>query len=118
MIADLYERHLFESNGTLIIRDGDNGFASYKITGDECFLHEIYVVPDKRQNGIAGRLIAAMKSIARSANCKMLTANIFLEHLNSNETTKAALAVGFRIVAVRPGPSLNTGTLFLSMEVG
>lgn len=75
----------------------DEGFASYKISGEECYIRDIWVHPDYRKKGIASELADQIASIALGAGCKFLTGSVSTTANNSTASVLVLLAYGFKI---------------------
>lgn len=85
------EREGFDS----IIRD--EGFATYKINGGECYIRDIWVHSDYRKKGVATDMADDIARIAIAAGCKYLTGTVSTEANNATNNTLILLAYGFKI---------------------
>lgn len=74
------------------------GFAIYKFFGDECYIKDIYVVPEERKNHIASKLADDISEIARIHGCKMLSGSVSLIAGNPTVSTKVLFGYGMEIV--------------------
>lgn len=97
-MASLYSCYIKEREGFDIVETGD-GFVSYQINGDECYVRDIYVVPEKRRERLAQILADNVTDIARKANCKFLSGTIYPSKTGSTESMKALIWYGFKIRA-------------------
>jgi GNAT superfamily N-acetyltransferase len=111
-MESLYTDYLKERRGLETLADED-GFISYKVNRDECFIGEMFVSKDCRQKGLGRKLLTTVVDIARMNNCARVTANIFLDDPNASSTLAAAIACGFRVVSA-PGQIV----LLISLEIG
>lgn len=91
LAAYFKEREDFE---TIITSDG---FASYKITGDECYIRDIWVDKDQRKSGLASEMADDIARISIAAGCKYLTGSVCTTAKNPTESTAVLLAYGFKI---------------------
>lgn len=73
------------------------GFATYKISGDECYIRDVYVDENFRRHGIASILVDDVRRIAKSHGCKKLTTTVCPSALNSTDSIKAVLGYGFNL---------------------
>lgn len=87
------------------------GFATYKITGDECYVRDIFVEKDYRQDGVAGRLCDKIKDIAKMNGCKWLVGSVQPSTPGSTESLKVVLAYGFNLA------SSQNDFIILKMEI-
>ncbi len=62
-------------------------------------LEDIYVIPELRMAGKSRELVGAVEAAAAKLGYKEITANVATAALNSTDSLKAALAVGFTLVA-------------------
>ncbi len=78
----------------------DEGFASYKITGEECYIRDIWVEPDFRKTGAASAMADIITAIAKKSGCKFLSGSVLVTANHSTESTMVLLAYGFKIHSV------------------
>ncbi len=92
----LLAHYLKERQGVdSIIRD--EGFATYKINGEECYIQDIFVYPDYRQKGIASEMADDIARIAISKGCKYLTGSVDTTTNKAHESVLVLFAYGFKI---------------------
>lgn len=91
LAAYLKERQGLDS----IVRD--EGFAAYKINGDECYIQDIFVFPDYRKTGVASELADEIARIAISRGCKFLTGSVDTTANGAHASVLVLLAYGFKI---------------------
>jgi ribosomal protein S18 acetylase RimI-like enzyme len=96
LAAYFKEREDFDSIVT------DKGFATYAISGEECYIRDIWVSPDFRQFGIASALADQIAEIAKKANCKYLTGSVSTTAKGATVSTKILFAYGFSIHSAVP----------------
>ena len=90
LAAYLKERENFDS----IIRD--EGFADYRINGDECYIRSIFVFPDYRKKGIASEMADDISRIAIAKGCKRLIGSVDTTANGAHESLLVLLAYGFK----------------------
>lgn len=95
MDIKIYGEYIKEREGLSLLEFEDEGFLTYKIIGEECFLKNMYVLPLKRRSGAGSKFIRALSQIAKSEGCTHLSANIFLNDPGCNNTIISALKFGF-----------------------
>ena len=82
----------------------EEGFATYKIFGEECYIRDIFVQPDYRKRGYASVLADSIAHIAKQKGCKFLSGSVSTTANNTTASTKILMAYGFEIVkAVNDG---------------
>ncbi|HRO67178.1 MAG TPA: GNAT family N-acetyltransferase [Pseudobdellovibrionaceae bacterium] len=93
----LFAAYLKERTGqTLIEREG--GFATYQIDGEECYIVEIFVVPEIRRTGLASRMADEISVLAKSQNCTYLKGTVDLRANGARESILALIGYGFKPV--------------------
>lgn len=92
----LYFQYLQERQGLSCLWD-EHGFITYKITGDECFLADMFVEKSQRHSGLGRNLVEQLKDLASPMGCKVITANVYLDLPGADNTLRAAQAVGFKV---------------------
>jgi hypothetical protein len=91
LAAYLKEREGFDS----IIND--MGFASYRISGDECYIRDIFVYPDFRKSNVASEIADEIARIAIISGCKYISGSVSTLANGATDSTKVLLAYGFKI---------------------
>lgn len=91
LAAYFKEREGFESLIT------DEGFATYQITGAECYVRDIWVHRDFRKKHVASQIANRIAEIARKEGCHYLTGSVSTIVGNPTTSTKVLLAYGFQI---------------------
>lgn len=107
----LYAQYVFEREGLTVISTGD-AFLSYKFREKECFLQDIFVAKEKRMTSIGRQMLQQLFDIAIANGSNVVTANIYTKDPNANDTLKAALACGFKII------SSGNNVLLIAKELG
>lgn len=93
----LYGQYLKEREGFEII-ENDYGFASYKCIGQECYLRDLYVVPNKRKSHVASDLADQICEIGKQNGCKYLSGSVSPEDPNATRNIQVLIAYGMRLV--------------------
>lgn len=96
---DLYEKYLSERVNKKLLKF-KNAFATYVIEGEECYIEDIYVLPEIRQKGVASALANEITKIAKEAGCTYLTGSIDPTTNGATESMKALLAYGFKLAGL------------------
>lgn len=76
--------------GPRVVHFDGQGFALFQIHDRECYLQEIYVVPEKRRDHIASKLADKVVEIAKDHGCTMLTGSV-VPSANGSEVSRKAL---------------------------
>jgi hypothetical protein len=98
LAESLYGKYIAEREQKQIL-EMDSGFISYKIMGPECFMADMYIVPEKRSGWCFRDLMKEIERTALSQGCKVLTANIDLRDQGKDHTLASALRIGFKVIS-------------------
>jgi len=93
---ELYADYLKEQKGVKII-ELPEGFATYKIDGNTCYLQDIYVKPEFRIKGIASKLADRVTQFAKEAKCTRLLGSTEVGTAGDTVSLQAQLAYGFKL---------------------
>lgn len=93
----LYADYVKE-RGVFNIVELEQGFATYRINGAECYIEDIYVVPEARNKHIATLLADRISEEAKEKGCRYLTGSVMPTANKSTESTKVLLAYGFKLL--------------------
>lgn len=93
----LYAKYIKERENFSIIED-EYGFATYNIAGDECYIRDIYVLPEHRKSNVASCYADRISEIAREQGCKYLTGTVAPSANGSTTSIKVLLGYGFRLL--------------------
>ena len=93
----LYSQYLRETGQRYII-ENDWGFATYQITGQECYIVDIYIAPEHRNTGLASRLASMVTDAARAQGCKWLTGSVNTAIKDPTSSMKVLLAYGMKFL--------------------
>lgn len=91
----LFSAYLKERLGQSLIKREDKGFATYQISGEECYIVEIFVTPDQRKNKVASSMADEIAVIAKSKNCTYLKGTVDLRANGARESILALIGYGF-----------------------
>lgn len=98
MTPSLYGQYIKEREGKDII-ENENGFASFIIRGEECYIENIYVHPDFRKSKVASELANQVVEKAKECGCKFLTGSVRPSAMGSTDSLKVLLAYGFKLLS-------------------
>ena len=77
------------------------GFATYIISGEECYVKDIYIFPAFRNKTQASELANKIAVIAKSEGCKYLTGSVCPEANNSTESLLVLVGYGMKLHSSR-----------------
>lgn len=83
-----------------IIEDA-HGFATYYFVMPDCYIEDIYVVPEQRKNGVASRYADEIAKIAIQKGCLNLIGSVKPSANGSTASMKVLLAYGFKLVSAK-----------------
>lgn len=92
----LYAKYLKETFGKDIVEDAE-GFASYSIVGNECYVETVYVIPESRCKGKAPFLVDKIAEIAKENGCKYLSTTINPTINNPERSMRVITNYGFKL---------------------
>lgn len=93
----LYAQYLKEREDFEIVENED-GFATFKVEGPECYIRDIYVVPHKRQFGIAAKMANTISEIAKNRGCRVLLGSVSPKANHPTASIKVLLSYGFKFL--------------------
>ena len=93
------------------ILEDDQGFASFLIAGDECYIEDLYIRPQHRRNYKAFGFGDELKTIAKEKGCKYLVTTVNLNNVDPSTSLKGILAFGFKVI------SANNNVILAKMEL-
>lgn len=94
---DIFEKYIEEKGGAKIIRTED-GFITYKLNKDHCFLADMYVTKENRGTSQGSMLLRMLEQEALKVGLRKILASIDISLPMGNETTLLALLKGFKII--------------------
>lgn len=110
-MSSVYAKYLKEREDKDII-ESEKGFATYKIFDNgECYLQDIYVIPDERKSGLATEMTDKVVEIAKERKCNLLLGSVCTNDKYATRNMKVFLAYGMEIYN-------NVGTMiFLKKDI-
>lgn len=91
-----YGKYIMEREGKEILEDED-GFATFLFTEAGCYIVDIYVVPEKRKEGVAKRYADEIAVIAEKENVKRLIGSVDVTTNSATDSAKVLLAYGMKL---------------------
>ena len=79
------------------------GFLTFKVEADECFVANLFIHPDFRGTPALFRFYEKLEKLSLEKNAKYISANIHLNDHGFNRTLKAVLKLGFSLVQAQNG---------------
>ena len=101
MHNSLYAQYVKERGGKELI-ETEHSFATYYILEQGCYIEDVFVQPEYRSTGIARETVDWIARIAKQAGCTKMYCTVCPSALNSTDSLKAVLAVGFMLSSVQP----------------
>lgn len=95
-MIDLYEKYIEEREGQHLIKE-ENGFITYLINGDQCYISDFFVSKNYRRSGIGYRMADKVTIEAKERGCKYLTCQVDLNAFGVEASTITILNYGFKI---------------------
>lgn len=110
-MKSLYGQYIEEREDKGII-ETDKGFATFKIFDNgECYLQDIYVLPEWRKSSVATEMADAVRDIAKEHGCKLLVGSVCTDDKYATRNMKVFLSYGMEIYK-------NVGNvIFLKKEI-
>lgn len=94
---EMLKKYLEELNNGRGVVYNDRGFATFEITGDECYIVDIYIEPEYRTAKEASKLADEVVEIALERGCSILTGSVVPSAHNSTISLKVLLGYGFEL---------------------
>lgn len=85
------EREGFETLET------EQGFAIFKVNGEECYIKDIYVKKEFRKENYASLMADKIAAEAKAEGCKFLAGSVSLECGDPTASIQVLLAYGFKV---------------------
>ena len=79
------------------IVENEFGFATYRCAGEECYLRDLYVVPEKRQTKIASQMADKVADIAKQYGCKYMLGTVSPQDKNATRNIQALIQYGMKL---------------------
>lgn len=93
----LYGQYIKERENREIIEILE-GFISYSVLDEECFISDLYVQPEHRRYGVCSQLADQVADIAREKGCKYLTSSVYLNTTDPTLSVQVILGYGFKLL--------------------
>ena len=97
--------------GANVVYAPETGFATYHLNGDECYIEDIYVIPEKRKSHEASKLADSIIEIAKNSGAKLLTGSVNIKANGKENSIKTLLAYGMSPCA------LSGDMIYFSKEI-
>ena len=97
----LYGEYILEREGTQIVERGEDGFATWRVQGDECYIIDIYVKPHLRKTGLAASMADEIADRARALECKYLIGTVNPNTQGATASLKVLLAYGMELAQIK-----------------
>jgi len=88
----MYGDYIQERLGKSIV-ENEHGFATFKVTGDICYIEDIYVKPYSRQKNVASQMADEIAEYAKKMGCKHLVGSV--DPLANGSTTSLRVLLGY-----------------------
>lgn len=95
-----YGQYIEEREG-LDILENEHGFFTYKISGEECYIKDIFITKDARRSGVATDMANKITKIAKEQGCKFLSGTCDPTTNGATESLKAMFSYGFRVHSLK-----------------
>lgn len=96
----LYGEYIRERLGKEIVEE-QWGFATFSFVDDGCYIEDIYVSPDFREQGNAAHLADRIAVIAKGRGCKYLFGSVVPSANCATRSIKVLLAYGFNVTGAK-----------------
>ena len=96
----LFARYRMEREGGHTL-EKEHGFATYLMGPEECYIQDIYVLPEHRKGGLAAEMADEIAEIGRDQGCTVLTGSVDVRTKRSTDSLKVLLAYGMFLSEVR-----------------
>lgn len=111
-MLSLYAQYIKEREDKEVI-ESDEGFATYKIfSNGECYLQDLYVIPEKRKSGLAIEMTNKVVEIAKEHGCHTLVGSVCSEDKSATKNMKIFLTYGMQI------HKIIGNMIFLNKKIG
>ena len=92
----MYFDYLAERNGFEHV-ELPHGFIVYEISGEDCFIHDLYVKPEWRSSYLGTTLADKVQKIAKQKGCKRIWGNVVISTNGANVALMAHLKWGLKL---------------------
>jgi|SRR5271165_3158305 len=95
-MSEMYADYLKEFSAKHMFYN-DKGFTIYEINGEDCYIQEIYVRPEFRDQNVAKELQTEVTKIAKELGCKRLLGSVIPSVKQSSRNLSMLLKDGFKL---------------------
>jgi GNAT superfamily N-acetyltransferase len=107
----LYSQYLAEREDKQVL-ENEFGFVTYKIINDnECYIQDIYVVPEMRKEGLSFKMRDQVIELAKNMGCKTLIGSVSLDANDASRNLKIMLNDNWQVHGIAGN------TLFLNKPI-
>lgn len=92
-----YARYIKEKANHELI-ENDFGFITYEVGQNSVHIHDLWVDPDYRRQGISRKLVSLVIEEGKKNGCEYLTSCVQLRTRDATKTLKAQIEFGFVVV--------------------
>lgn len=82
-----------------MIYDEHGNFITYKINLGECYIEDLYVIPEMRKSKVASSMADQIYKIAKDNDCTILTGSVDLKSLDPTLGIQAVTGYGMKYIA-------------------
>lgn len=101
-VPSLYARYVKERESFDTI-ERPEGFMTYRVQGDTCYIRDLYVLPEHRKGGVASAMADAAASAAALAGCVRLMGTVDCRTAGYDSSLRVLLAYGFKLSSSHEG---------------
>lgn len=98
----LFAEYIKEREGLDTI-ENENGFISFAIRSDLCFVRDLFIKKTARQLGYARMLYGQLLRLARDAKCSKLVCHVDTRAQNAAHSLEIILSRGFHVADAQGG---------------
>lgn len=97
----MWQQYVKEREGKETVEFPGEGFLCFSTHGEQCHIHDIFVVPEKRRCSVGTELADTVMNLAKERGCTHFTSTIIPSLKGANEAMFAHLSYGFKIVSAQ-----------------
>jgi hypothetical protein len=97
--------------GVRVLHSEGVGFATYHFLPDECYIEDIYIIPEKRKSKEASLLADTIVVMAKERGIKLLTGSVNLKANGKESSMRVLLSYGMSPIAT------NGDMVYFSKEI-
>ena len=99
-VPSMYAQYLREREGVGVV-ETSRSMAIYVINNEECYIRDIFVLPEFRNKHESYKIADLVAEIGRKSNCKILTGSVVPTMANSNKSIKMLMGYGMKLHSSR-----------------